>query len=187
MIASWISFIGSIFLSFCMIPEYPPIRLLSTDSTLFDIPNFISPPISLSLCSFCAVSSFVLSLPSLFFLFIPLFPFATICRTTMCASKNTQIRGICISGALFLFYAPKILKLQKIILSFLSYHCFNAKIPHQSAGFLSASRLSTRLGVSVQNRYLRKALRHNGFKCCHSKSGLPKKNWKSELKHQILP
>lgn len=84
MIASWISFIGIIFLSFCMIPEYPPIRLLSTDSTLFDIPNFISPPISLSLCSFCAVSSFVLSLPSLFFLFIPLFPFATICRTTFC-------------------------------------------------------------------------------------------------------
>lgn len=53
----------------CMIPEYPPIRLLSTDSTLFDIPNFISPSISLSLCSFCAVPSFWLSVPSLFFLF----------------------------------------------------------------------------------------------------------------------
>ena len=53
----------------------------------------------------------------------------------------------CISGALFLFYAPKILKCPKIILSFLHYLCFNAKIPHRSAGFLPASRLSTRLGA----------------------------------------
>ena len=57
----------------------------------------------------------------------------------MCASKNSQIQRICISGALFLFYAPKILKHQKIILSFPSYHCFDAKIPHRSAGFLPAS------------------------------------------------
>ena len=64
----------------------------------------------------------------------------------MCASKNSQIQGICISGALFLFYAPKFLKRPKIILSFLRYLCFNAKIPHRSAGFLPASRLSTRLG-----------------------------------------
>ena len=49
----------------------------------------------------------------------------------MRASKNSQIQGICISGALFLFYAPKILKPQKIILSFPSYRCFNAKIPHR--------------------------------------------------------
>ena len=66
----------------------------------------------------------------------------------MYASKNFQIRGICISGALFLFYAPKFLKCPKIILSFLHYLCFNAKIPHRSAGFLPASRLSTRLGPS---------------------------------------
>ena len=66
----------------------------------------------------------------------------------MCASKNFQIRGICISGALFLFYAPKFLKRPKIILSFLRYLCFNAKIPHRSAGFLPASRLSTRLGAA---------------------------------------
>ena len=52
----------------------------------------------------------------------------------------------CISGALFLFYAPKFLKCPKIILSFLHYLYFNAKIPHLSAGFLPASRLSTRLG-----------------------------------------
>ena len=64
----------------------------------------------------------------------------------MCASKNLQIRGICISGALFLFYAPKFLKRPKIILSFLRYLCFNAKIPHRSAGFLPASFLSMQVG-----------------------------------------
>ena len=65
----------------------------------------------------------------------------------MCVSKNLQIRGICISGALFLFYAPKFLKCPKIILSFLRYLCFNAKIPHRSAGFLPASFLSMQLGA----------------------------------------
>ena len=54
----------------------------------------------------------------------------------------------CISGALFLFYAPKILKPQKIILSFPSYCCFNAKIPHRSAGFLPASFLSMQVGTA---------------------------------------
>ena len=39
----------------------------------------------------------------------------------MRASKNFQIRGICISGALFLFYGPKILKCSKIILFFLRF------------------------------------------------------------------
>ena len=66
----------------------------------------------------------------------------------MCVSKNLQIQGICISGALFLFYAPKFLKRPKIILSFLRYLRFNAKIPHRSARFLRASRLSTKLGPS---------------------------------------
>ena len=67
----------------------------------------------------------------------------------MCVSKNLQIRGICISSALFLFYAPKFLKRPKIILSFLRYRCFNAKIPHRSAGFLPASFLSMQVGRSV--------------------------------------
>ena len=72
----------------------------------------------------------------------------------MRASKNFQIRGICISGALFLFYAPKILKHPKIILSFLCYLCFNAKIPHRSAGFLSASFLSMQVGGLEGDRTL---------------------------------
>ncbi len=70
----------------------------------------------------------------------------------MCVSKNLQIRGICISGALFLFYAPKFLKCPKIILSFLRYLCFNAKIPHRSAGFLPASFLSMQLGAGGGTR-----------------------------------
>jgi hypothetical protein len=40
----------------------------------------------------------------------------------MCASKNSQIRGICISDTLFLFYAPKIFKRSKNIHSF-SLNC----------------------------------------------------------------
>lgn len=64
----------------------------------------------------------------------------------MCVSKNIQIQGICISDALFLFYAPKFLKHPKIILSFLRYLRFNAKIPHRSAGFLPASFLSMQVG-----------------------------------------
>ena len=70
----------------------------------------------------------------------------------MCVSKNLQIRGICISGALFLFYAPKFLKRPKIILSFLRYLCFNAKIPHRSAGFLPASFLSMQVGGDYWTR-----------------------------------
>ena len=70
----------------------------------------------------------------------------------MCVSKNIQIQGICISDALFLFYAPKFLKHPKIILSFLRYLRFNAKIPHRSAGFLRASRLSTKLGTGSGTR-----------------------------------
>ena len=53
----------------------------------------------------------------------------------MRVSKNFQIQGICISGALFLFYAPKILKPQKIILSFPNYHCFNAKFRTEVRNF----------------------------------------------------
>ena len=74
----------------------------------------------------------------------------------MYVSKNLQIRGICISGALFLFYAPKFLKRPKIILSFLRYLCFNAKIPHRSAGFLPASFLSMQLGILGQSGYFSK-------------------------------
>ena len=70
----------------------------------------------------------------------------------MCVSKNLQIRGICISSALFLFYAPKFLKRPKIILSFLRYLCFNAKIPHRSAGFLPASFLSMQVGGDYWTR-----------------------------------
>ena len=70
----------------------------------------------------------------------------------MCFSKNLQIWQICISGALFLFYASKILKLPKIIPHFL-HHChFNAKIPHLSAVFLTASFLSMQLGEGAQFR-----------------------------------
>ena len=68
----------------------------------------------------------------------------------MCVSKNLQIRGICISGALF--YGPKILKCPKIISSFLCYRCFNAKIPHRSAGFLPASLLLMQVGGDNRTR-----------------------------------
>ena len=67
-------------------------------------------------------------------------------------SQKLQIQGICISGALFLFYAPKILKCPKIISSFLCYRCFNAKIPHRSAGFLPASFLSMQVGGDYWTR-----------------------------------
>ena len=72
----------------------------------------------------------------------------------MCVSKNIQIQGICISDALFLFYAPKFLKHPKIILSFLRYLRFNAKIPHRSAGFLPASFLSMQVGGGEGSRII---------------------------------
>ena len=89
----------------------------------------------------------------------------------MCVSKNLQIRGICISGALFLFYAPKFLKCPKIILSFLRYLCFNAKIPHRSAGFLPASFLSMQVGARAH------------FRTCGSGSGkaASPKHWHDQL------
>lgn len=52
----------------------------------------------------------------------------------MCISQKLQIRGICISGALFLFYGLKILKYPKIVPSFLCYRCFNTNTPYLQCG-----------------------------------------------------
>ena len=52
----------------------------------------------------------------------------------MCFSKNLQIWRICISSALFLFYASKILKLHKIVLSFLHHFHFQRKDPAPKCG-----------------------------------------------------
>ncbi len=55
----------------------------------------------------------------------------------MCFSKKLQIWQICISGALFLFYASKILKLPKIVLSFLHHFRFQRKNPAPKYGIFA--------------------------------------------------
>ena len=64
--------------------------------------------------------------------------------------KNSQIRRICISGALF--YASLFCKWLHIVLNFLCFLLLVAKIPHRSAGFLPASFLSMQVGGDYWTR-----------------------------------
>ena len=70
----------------------------------------------------------------------------------MRVSENSKIRRICISGALFLFYASLFCKWLHIVLNFRCFLLLVAKIPHRSAGFLPASFLSMQVGQRRQNR-----------------------------------
>ena len=67
--------------------------------------------------------------------------------------KNSQIRRICISGSLFLFYASLFCKWHHIVLNFRRFLSLVEKIPHRSAGFLPASFLSMQVGISGWNRF----------------------------------
>ena len=68
------------------------------------------------------------------------------------AAKNCQNSSFCISGALFLFYDTKFHQSLLIIFVFSKIRSLHAKIPHRSAGFLRASRLSTKLGARAHFR-----------------------------------
>ena len=68
--------------------------------------------------------------------------------------KNSQIRRICISGSLFLFYASLFCKWHHIVLNFRRFLSLVAKIPHRSAGFLPASFLSMQVGGLEGDRTL---------------------------------
>ena len=65
-----------------------------------------------------------------------------------CVSWNPQIRRICISGTLFLFYALWFFQYAVIVSDYSCFSALCAKIPHFSAGFLSASFLSMQVGPS---------------------------------------
>ena len=65
-----------------------------------------------------------------------------------CVSWNPQIRRICISGTLFLFYALWFFQYAVIVSDYSYFSALCAKIPHFSAGFLSASFLSMQVGPS---------------------------------------
>ena len=70
-----------------------------------------------------------------------------------CVSWNPQIRRICISGTLFLFYALWFFQYAVIVSDYSCFSALCAKIPHFSAGFLSASFLSMQVGLRRQNRF----------------------------------
>lgn len=82
----------------------------------------------------------------------------------MRVSQNSQIRQICISGTLFLFYETKILKLAENIHLFLLSRRYIAKIPHISTGFLPASFLSMQVGASGDIGFIPKASNINGLR-----------------------
>ena len=75
--------------------------------------------------------------------------------------KNSQIRRICISGTLF--YAPDFSNVRKLFLIALSFLILYAKIPHRSAGFLSASFLSMQVGGDGEIRTLDTLLGYTRF------------------------
>ena len=78
--------------------------------------------------------------------------------------KNSQIRWICISGSLFLFYASLFCKWHHIVLNFRRFLSLVAKIPHRSAGFLPASFLSMQVGPSGETWIFSSRLSiHAGF------------------------
>ena len=49
--------------------------------------------------------------------------------------KNSQIRQICISGALFLFYAPRFFECEKIVLNCFSFLIYMQKPRTEVRGF----------------------------------------------------
>ena len=71
-----------------------------------------------------------------------------------CVSWNPQIRRICISGTLFLFYALWFFQYAVIVSDYSYFSALCAKIPHFSAGFLSASFLSMQVGGLEGDRTL---------------------------------
>ena len=75
--------------------------------------------------------------------------------------KNSQIRRICISGTLF--YAPDFSNVRKLFLIALSFLILYAKIPHRSAGSLSASFLSMQVGGDGEIRTLDTLLGYTRF------------------------